>query len=117
MQRDLYPPDGLYWVAVRGPAMPAWPHPTTETVMRRAIVRVGTHVGQETIWYFGEGAIGGAVRSNYEYLIGYRTIEQQQAAQTILLNGTIDQARAEVRRAAMREDVVIRREARNADAP
>jgi hypothetical protein len=51
--------------------------------------------------------------NNYECLIGYRTPEAQQTGQTILLMGTIRQARAEVRR-AMREETVIQRGKANA---
>jgi hypothetical protein len=52
----------LYWVAIRGPAVPSWWLPVSVTVMRRATVRVGKN-GEETLWlfedrYFGETGDG-----------------------------------------------------------
>jgi len=95
----------LYWVAIRGAAVPSYALPVDEPTMRRAIVMVGSFPAEETVWLFGppDTDLG---RSNYDMLIGYRSPAAQQAGIAVLLYGTYAKAKAEVRR-ALREETVI----------
>jgi hypothetical protein len=72
--------------------------------MRRSTVVVGASVEVETIWLIGDALPG--FTSNYEMLIGYRSLAEQQAAVDVLLHGALETARAEIKR-AMREEVVV----------
>jgi hypothetical protein len=102
---------GLYWVAIRGAAVPSWLLPVSAARMRGATVNVGESPGEPTLWMIpglGEDVeeLPG-LRSNFGVLVGYRTAERQREAVATFLNAPIDIAYAELRRAA-REEVVIR---------
>ena len=56
------------------------------------------------------------MRSNYEWLAGFRTAEQQQAAAKVLLTASMNIVTAEVNRIA-REEVVIRAAGRERPPP
>jgi hypothetical protein len=97
-----------YWVAIRGPAVPSWPHPVDEPTMRRAIVWVGSH-GEETMWLFvpeGESTAD-LGPSNYELLIGYRTPAAQHAGIDLLLRGSHAEMITEAKRAVKEETVIF----------
>jgi hypothetical protein len=104
------PAPGLYWVAIRGPAVPSWPLPVSVAAMRQATVHVGRN-GEQTLWLFpsadGEPLELPGVRSNYDVLIGYRTRERQCEAVALFLSASIEIAETEARR-AMREEVILR---------
>jgi len=82
----------LYWVAVRGAAVPSWPLPVDEARMRDTVVVVGRGPSEQTLWLFRpiDGSYDtddtfGIGPSNYEFLIGYQTLAAQQAALARLL--------------------------------
>jgi hypothetical protein len=92
-----------YWLAICGAAVPSWPLPVDEATMRGSTVVVGS-AGEGTIWLIG-GSLPG-VGSNYDMLIGYRSLAEQQAAADLLLRGALAAARAEIHR-ALRDEIVI----------
>ena len=73
----------LYWVAIKGAAVPHCSLPMSETDMKEAKVRVGESPDEPTMW----GIKGWRnlpdtpiMHSNYDALIGYKTQEEQLTA-------------------------------------
>ena len=99
----------LYWVAIRGAAVPSWPYPVKEDVMRRAVVIVGRSPGETTSWLLPgtHATVSSERQSNYDYLIGYHSLADQKAGITKLLHGTLAEARAEVVRATRQGTIIF----------
>jgi hypothetical protein len=94
----------LYWIAVRGPAVPHWPIPVPISVAREATVQV-SKASMPTLWGFGGVEIPGG--SNYKALIGFETVEEQQKAVATLLYAPLKHARAEHRRYLRQQPVIL----------
>jgi hypothetical protein len=99
----------LYWVAIRGAAVPSWPYSVREEVMRRAVVIVGRSLGETTSWLLPgtRATVTSEMQSNYDYLIGYHSLADQKDGITKLLHGTLAEARAEVTRGTRRGTIIF----------
>jgi hypothetical protein len=95
--------DGLYWVALRGPAILCWPTAITIDAMRRSAVIVGES-GEPTVWAIDAPERAG--ESNYDVLIGYKTPEEQEAAVETFLRAPLKEARAAYLLAVQKEVVI-----------
>jgi hypothetical protein len=100
-----------YWLAVLGAAVvpaPAFMSPASKSRMEQSGVCVGSHPGEETIWSLDK-PLPGNDRAP-DYLFGYKTARARDASFQILLNGTLDAARKEVRRVVRDEAAILRRQ-------
>jgi hypothetical protein len=100
------PSKKLYWIAIRGSAVPHWPIPVTADQMRDSAVHVGELPGEATVWSIGDSGRLPGLTGNYDVLIGYNTAAAQQGAVRKLLHAPIKEARAEYRRALVQEAVI-----------
>jgi hypothetical protein len=95
----------FYWVAICGSRVPSCAFPVTLSRMQRATVVVGDTPGHQTIWDIDAVT---PLTSNFDFLIGYRTPQEQAAAVRTFLDAPIETARAELRRPLQRGPVICR---------
>ena len=70
--------DSLYLIAIKGSAVVPNRIPFTEEQMQSMFVQMGNHSDESTMWSPSCGRER-AAESNYDYLIGYRSLEAQEA--------------------------------------
>jgi hypothetical protein len=103
--------NACYPIAIKGSAVVPCPFSCTRDELQTLCVLVGNTGNEPTIWSSADDP----EVSNYECLIGYRSLHSQHAGFQKLLKGSIQEARNELLRCFREEVVVARRPMKNSN--